>query len=211
MVRSPRCTRRTARLATWWVRTTIPGLARPWGFLAPRGPDPGRTPGPGGAASRLFVSWGLATGAGWASLGAGCWSATWFIYIRVWDNSIPANGGNSGGPDPGAPATPLAGVGPLGLHPGRGLGACLAFVGRRRLSRLPRPSAPLALRFGEMAGATGLHCCTPTLLLGPSVVRDQGPRRGVSAAQPWAPGEGGGGGGHTRRVPNGVRYEALDV
>ena len=39
-------------------------------------------------------------------------------------------------------------------------GGCLASVGRHRRSRLPRPSAPVVLGFGESATATGLCCCS---------------------------------------------------
>ena len=102
---------------------TTPGVARPWGFPTPGVAGPGRTPGPGGRRP-VVCRLGLATGAGWASGGASCWSATGVCTsIRSWDSSIsPADGGHSGGPGSGAPSTPLAGAGLLGSGQGGGWG-----------------------------------------------------------------------------------------
>ena len=79
--------------------------------------------------------------------------------MRSWDSSTPADGGHSGGPDRGTPAMAPVGAGLLGLRTVRGLGARLVSVGRRRRSRLPRPSTPAASGFGEFAGAVGRCRC----------------------------------------------------
>ena len=83
-------------------------------------------------------------------------------------------------------------------------------MGMGQQSRLPRPSAPVVLGFGESARATGLRCCSCGAAIRPFGYGGSRPQEEVLAADTGAPA----GGWACRQGPygmaNSVRFQLAD-